>query len=230
MKMYTESQAFICATLLLATIFGTQASAQAIGSALGSRSFELGYSHRWFERKLEPDFLEGTDWGLDYLYLRYGATNWLTLSLEGAVTFWRYNGPKFPGRDYRDISFGAGITSRVWSANRTSILLILDYVERFSFDRSIQRRHKQTQNVMAGAVLEHRFRIAPLDVSVFASPVFIYDEYTEYPSVFTYTNKSIDNIGLSTGVGVVAYDHVRLFGQVVFASFWQPWIGAGYVF
>lgn len=229
MKLY-RTLARMVVIVVSALVLATKAEAQTTGRMLDSGTFEFGFTRRWFKRNVEPNFNEPISWGTKVFYVQYGATSWLTLSIEGRLSLGHEHDPQYPGRDYRDLLFGGGIAATVFSLDEFQMLAILHYGEIFSFDRSLERHHKQVQSVLAGIEVQRRFVFSPVELVVTAGPVFVYDEVSDYAPREDYTRKSIENIGVVVGLDVVAFDHARLFGQFIFDSFWQPRIGMGYIF
>jgi hypothetical protein len=211
---------------LLIVVLSTPAVGQDLGRLIGEGEAELGYTLRWFERDVESEYDNPVTWFTPVFQLRYGLTSWLTFSVEGNITVDANS--KYPERDYRDLMLGGGITISMVTRKDLNIFGSVLYSEMQSLDRSIYRHDKQVQSVLTGIGVQHTFAIQRILFSTFISPVYVYDVVKDYTDSYNSTGTSQDNFGLSLGLSVTAFDHASIFGQVIFANYWQPRMGLGY--
>lgn len=202
---------------------------QVMGLTLDSGQFEVGYTRMDHKRLLENWGTTPVAWGTTVPYVRYAVADWLTLSLEGFLVN-SGSSEKFPLRDYRDIRFGGGIASRFLSVQQFRFSFNCQYSEWFMFDRSPERHHKQIQSLLSGVEIQYAYRIAPVDARIAVSPIFLFDQYSEYTQYYDSSDKSLKNAGVSLGIDLTAYDHLRVYGQGLFAGYWQTKTGVGWVF
>ncbi len=202
---------------------------QVMGMTLDKGRFEIGYTSMQHKRVLENWGTEPVNWGTQIFYIRYGVYDWLTMSFEGFLSN-SENREQFPQRDYRDIRFGAGIASKFYSVESFRFILNCQYSEWLMFDRSLERHHKQVQSLLSAIEIQYIHRIDPVEGRISVSPVFLFDQYSQYTQFNNSTDKSLENLGIAMGIDLTTYDHLRLYGQGFFTSFWQTRTGLGWVF
>lgn len=200
---------------------------QSIERLLDKKGVEVGCAFRWYDRYFASDYGR-IKWGINNLVLRYGFTEWLTGSLEGYISNNHDN--KFPDRDYRDYTYGFGFGSKIWAIDNFQVIFGIHYLERLDFDRSANQYHKLQGCFFATLKFQQRFYLSSAELLLFLSPAFVRDQLDEYTPGCSGSAVSVHNFGISIGFDILAYQHVHLVAQILFADYWQPRLGIGYVF
>ncbi|MDH5683758.1 MAG: hypothetical protein OEZ20_04760 [candidate division WOR-3 bacterium] len=227
---------FISHLFLLLLFSSNVTNGQVLGPELKTGKFEIGYFWKNIHRKLKPDFLSGNNWYVESIFMKYGVSNWITLSAEGAV--WPIKDDRYPERNYRSYKVGAGIISRVFEIKKFRIALAFHYNEIFYFDRSpyesvdTSTYHKNTRGIISTIQIERIFSFRGQNVTLWISPAYVYDEVLQYSSLNfkTYTDKSFNNFGFVVGANLMLFKHIEPFFHIVYADFFQPRGGIGYLF
>jgi hypothetical protein len=180
------------------------------------------------KRSLHPTFPDGTTWGANVVYIRYGVRDWLTASIEGYLA--NAKSDRFPDRDYRDLRFGLGLSSNVWSQNGFNLVPVAHYSEWFAFDRSMSRHHKQVQSILLAVEMQYGINLWPIEATFSVAPVFLHDDISQYTRYESHTDRSSQDVGGAIGIDGIVYEHVRLYAQAIFVNFWQSRTGIGWVF
>lgn len=202
---------------------------QVLGPELNSGELVAGYLRKWFHRTVHSSDPTDWDWGGKAIFVKYGITSWLTLSLEGLLDTGGLGKTKrFPDRDYRDFYIGAGATFHIMTVQRFRILLSLHYNEKFGFDRSKSRYHKNIRSTVAAIQVEQTVPLFGQKAVLWVGPAYVFDEIIQYPfgSYRSIIDRSFNNIGLLAGGNLVLFKHVEIFVHFVYADFLQPRLGA----
>jgi hypothetical protein len=192
---------------------------------MSAQQFEFGYTFRWYHRNLNPRYVTGTDWSADALYLGYGITDWFTTSIEGLV--YRSGQKRYPEEDYRRTHLGGGMRVTAYSFDELTLNVVFHYSQFLDFDRSRARSHFDVRSIVSGAAIVYTPPLLESQFSIGVMPSFVYDEIGEYTSYGNFTSVSSSNFGVLMGVEGLLFHHVRLFGDLLYASYWQPRIGVG---
>jgi hypothetical protein len=200
-------------------------SAQLLGPVVPSRTFEIGYIQKWFNRDTED---KRYDWGMYALYIKYGVYPSLTFTAESII----HDRPskKFPDRDYRSYVFGVGITAGGLDFAGIGPVFSLHYNERLGFDRSEDRYHKNTRGIICAIQLERKFNIYDQDIRIWLGPAYVYDILFHYPGHVSMSSKSVNNFGFICGINILFIKHFDCFAHIVYANYFQPRYGIGFRF
>lgn len=216
--------------LFLPLFFPNKIEAQVLGPELKTRKFEIGFTGKWFHRKLNHDYSSDWDWGGLNIFVKNGINEWFTLSVEGFIDV--YKSKKFPDRDYRDIYIGFGIIYRFCEINHFQMVLAFHYNERFCFDRSDSRFHKDIRSIIGSFQIEHKFTLLKQNVTLWGGPSYVSDKIIQFPwgTHTSVVDKSINNLGFAVGVNFLLFNHIEPFFHIVYADFFQPRLGIAYQF
>lgn len=202
---------------------------QILGPGLKSQKFEIGYIYRWFHRRTQDPAYE-PDWASEAIFMKYGITDWLTISAEGLV--FKNMGSGFPDRDYREYNIGAGTALQILKVEFLQIGFSFHYYESFSFDRSEDTYHKRTNGFMGAIPVEYPFSLLNQNIILWIAPIYVYDEILNYSygSYDPIVSKSQNNWGGVVGINCLLFRHFEPFFHLVYADFFQPRVGIGYQF
>ncbi|MGB9722247.1 MAG: hypothetical protein ACPL28_12305 [bacterium] len=200
---------------------------QILSPAIKKSTFEVGYTQKWFHRKMEPGYLTGIDWYSGTVLLRYGITRWFTITIEGIVS--PYVKEKISDSNDRVYVIGAGIACRVLQFNTRQIGASFQYIEHFWFDQSETRYHSNTRGVLGAIQFTQRFSISNQEIMGWIAPAYIYDESIQYPygQSLGLKDKSFNNFGFALGCDAVLIHRLSSFVHFVYADFFQPRVGIG---
>jgi hypothetical protein len=209
--------------ILLILLIASAGNSQVLAPELSSGAFEMGYMYKWFHR----DMFQIYHWSIASIYARYGVGNCLTLSAEGLIS--NFTDSKFPDRDYRGYVVGCGATMHVLTLGSFRFAVSFHYNERFSFDRSESRYHKDTRGVLVFLQSERSFFFRRGELVIWLGPAFVYDEFLQ--NVYGYYDpvhdKTHNNLGFICGLNIVLLRYVDMFTHVVYADYLQPRVGVG---
>ncbi len=216
--------------LFLPLFFPNEIEAQVLGPELKTGKFEIGFTWKWFHRKLDHNYSLDWDWGGHSIFVKNGINEWFTLSVEGFICAYKHK--KFPDRDYRDIYIGFGIIYRFCEINHFQMVLAFHYNERFCFDRSDSRFHKDIRSIIGSFQIEHKFTLLKQNVTLWGGPSYVSDKIIQYPwgTHISVVDKSFNNLGFAVGVNFLLFNHIEPFFHIVYADFFQPRLGIAYQF
>lgn len=227
---------FINLLFLLLLLGSNVINSQVLGPELKARKFEIGIFHKYVHRKLNPEFSSGNDWAVYSLFMKYGINHWLTLSTGGIALSPKDS--RHPNRKYRCYIIGVGITGRIFTIKGLKFNWAFHYNEIFAFDRlpynelNTSSDHQNMRGTMVALQIERNFSIFGQSFNPWVGPIYVYDEFTYYPSssFVTYTNKSFNNFGFVVGVNFTLFKRIEPFIHIVYADFLQHRWGIDYQF
>ena len=225
--MMFEKKRFLLFQILMLIFLTVELQGQILGPELTDGAFEIGCAYKRFHRKVNH---EDFDWGNQSVFFKHGITDWLTLCCEGLITVGKDN--RFPERNYRDLYIGAGVIVRLFRIGDLSIATAYHYSERFMFDRSVARFHKDTRSRVCIFQLEYTVSVLSHKGTIWAGPGYILDEVIQFPwgTNHRVADKSKDNVGFAVGTNVLLFDHIEPFFHLVYADYYQPRLGIGWQF
>lgn len=213
------------ATVFLLAAAGVQpCRAQIVAPLLEKHAVEVGYAYKWFDRDV-PAPVDQAEWQAASLFSRFGAFDWLTLSVEGGL--WSVEHEGLPDEPYTRWVVGGGVSARVYDARRWTLTATLAYNEIFDHDNSNSRFDKRTRGwnggVLAGTSLVH----AGQRLDVWAGPMFVDDLIQRYAfGVDDPIEVEPDTrFGAAAGAYAVLFDYLSAFGYVLHADHAQFRVG-----
>lgn len=216
--------------LNIAIIFifiSTPIFSQTIETLIGKERFEIGIDRRFYKRDFTNDDQQFY-WDNSNIVVRYGFTEWLTGSLEGFIG--RMGKDNFPNRNYYSYRLGCGLGIEIFEIDDYKLMLGIHYLENLDFDKSESNYHKAQTSLVTTLGINKTFIFEPVELIIFVYPAFVQDKVYEYTPRFDYSDTSVNNFGVIVGTDVLAYEHYRLIAEILYANYWQPRFGLGYIF
>jgi len=194
--------------------------------------FTLGATEMWFHRNAQWDdgFGESEDeYNLGAIWAKYGFHERVTGYFEFAVL----NGdPHNEGVSYRHFNLGLGANILFFELEDFYASGLVNYLENFQHDNRETNCHSTTRH---WAVLLQIGRVFPLGpthkLDAWWGPAYISDEQNfDGGSCAPGSKESVNDFGFAAGGDFLFWDHLEVFGHLVFASYFQPRLGIGYRF
>lgn len=162
--------------------------------------------------------------------LNYLLRHWRLVTSEGHL--YNNNNRYFPDRNYRDYTIGTGIVVKIFDFKRLKFICSYHYSERFCFDRSQDRYHKNMRCMIGIVQIDKPLFFRGQKIDLWIAPAFVYDEIIQYPYGYHQgcADKSYNNFGFATGCELILLKHCKTFFYVVYADYWQPGYGVAYRF
>lgn len=200
---------------------------QTIERSLDQGKFEIGIDYRYFKRNFSEGFKQ-LEWYNSNLVLRYGITEFLTFSFEGFVG--KNSADNFPDRNYYDYRLGLGFGLKIISISNLNIMFGIHYLENLNFDKSENNYNKLQKSLITALGVQQSINFSSMDLLVFAYPTFVIDKVFEYTPLFHSSGTSLNNFGVIVGADLLAYEHFHFIAEVLYADYYQPRFGVGYIF
>lgn len=197
------------------------AYAQIMGLTIPQRAVEIGYTHKWFHRDVEPGPVDEMKWEVGTLAVRYGALSHLTISFEGNMS--SYENDEFPGFEFVRYTVGGGAVLEAWDQGPWSVSVCLHYNEVYDHDQSKSNFHKRVYDVIAGAQAGYRFEALGQRMNVWAGPVYVRDVGENYPwdANEPVRSESSGDFGIAVGSELVVVNYIAGNFHVVYADYLQ---------
>ncbi|NIO29119.1 MAG: hypothetical protein GTO29_11270 [Candidatus Latescibacteria bacterium] len=211
--------------IVLALYTSSAANAQILSSTLKSGEAELGYIHKWFHRDMEPNLPTEMRWEVSTLFARYGGFEWLTLSVEGAISIFDHE--DFPGLKYRRYALGGGVAAKLYQYRQWAFAGCFHFNEVWDHDRSANHFDKRTRGVITGLQIIRSFTFRNHAADVWIGPMYVDDIGETYPwdSNTPIKNEASDNFGVAMGAHTVFFKHFAGLFYVVYANYFQARLG-----
>lgn len=194
--------------------------------------FTLGAEEMWFHRDEEwtDGYGESEDqYNLGAFWAKYGFHERLTGFFEFAVL----NGdPHNEGVSYRHFNLGIGANVLFVEFEKIYVSGLVNYFENFQHDNRETACHSTTRHWAAVLQIGAVFPLGSSHkLDAWWGPSYISDEQDFDGGLCAPGKKeSLDNFGFAAGGDFLFWDHLEVFGHVVFAGYFQPRLGVGYRF
>jgi hypothetical protein len=193
--------------------------------------FTLGATELWFHRDTEwidAGIEREAEYNLGAFWAKYGFHRRLTVFAEFAVL----NGdPHNAGVSYRYFNLGIGANVLFFEFEDFYAGALFGYFENFQHDNQPSACHSTTRHY---AALLQIGRVVPFGVrhqlDAWWGPSYAHDEQVFDGGCSGSENKSLNDFGVAGGLDFLFWDHLELFGHVIFAGHFQPRLGIGYRF
>lgn len=192
---------------------------------------ELGFSYKSFHRNFDEEFdtrRNDAQWWYYTLYSKYGLWDWLTAEVAGFV--FKYPNSLFPERNYLDYSVGLGFEARIYEIKNFQIISTIHYGNNYDHDRSRYQHDKYQISVFAGVGIEQTIHLSLIDISIFLTPAFVYDQLIDDSPMWLDVGHSIDNFGVAMGCNLLILKKCVITGELVYADYLQQRLHVGYQF
>jgi hypothetical protein len=194
--------------------------------------FTLGAEEMWYHRDTEWDdgFGESNDsYNLGTIWAKYGFHRRVTGFFEFALL----NGdPHHQGVSYRYFNLGIGANVLLVEFEDFYVSGLVNYFENFQHDNRETACHSTTRH---WAALLQFGKVFPLGeehkLDAWWGPSYIRDEQDfDGGACAPGRKESVNNWGFAGGGDFLFWDHLEVFGHVIFARYFQPRLGVGYRF
>jgi len=201
--------------------------AQVVGPTVPRRAFEVGYTFDWYHRDMTPHAPAEKKWQSASVYTAYGATDWLSVSLEGG--YWPVHYDDFPGTDYQRYVAGAGLSARLVEVGPALVGGTFRFSETIDFDRSAARFHKSTRSVLVWLHADVSRTVRGQTVDAWAGPLFARDVGKNYffGNLDPLKDASEHDFGAGVGARAVLFDRVVPSVRVIYAGYFEPRVSVG---
>jgi hypothetical protein len=194
--------------------------------------FSLGATELWFHRDSEWDDRGGSvedEFNLGAFYARYGAHRHLTVFVEFAIL----NGdPHNEGTSYRHINLGVGVNALLVDYEDFFVCALVNYFENFQHDNQESNCHSMTRHWAVVLQFAKTFPITSRhETTVWWGPGLIKDrQIFDGGACVNGSKETKNNLGVAVGMDFLFWQHLEVFGHVVWADYFQPRVGIGYQF
>ena len=213
--------------LVIITIYSIPIISQSIERNLEQGKFEIGFNYRYFKRDFSEDYNQ-LKWANGNFVLRYGIIEWLTVSFEGFIG--KKGQDNFPNRNYHSYSLGFGSAIKIITIDNFKIMFGIHYIENLDFDKSESNYHKLQKSFITALGVHQYFNFSFMESFIFVYPVYVQDKVYDYSPRFHSNDKSLNNFGVIIGVDLLAYHHFHFIAEILYADYFQPRFGIGYIF
>jgi hypothetical protein len=203
------------------SIGAAAANAQIMGLTIPERGIEIGYTHKWFHRDVEPGPVDELKWEVGTFAVRYGVLSRLTISFEGNTT--KFEHDDYPGFEFDRYTVGGGAVVEVWDRGAWSLSACLHYNEVYDHDLSKSHFHKRVYDVIAGVQAGYRFEPLGQRMNVWGGPMYVRDVADNYPwdANEAIRSESTGDVGIAVGSELVVLHHIAGSFHVVYADYLQ---------
>ena len=213
--------------LILVIVYSIPIVSQTTERSLDQGKFEIGIDYRYYKRDFPDDYKE-VKWDNGNLVLRYGITGYLTFSFEGFVG--KNTADNFPNRNYYDYRLGLGFGLKIISINDLKFMFGIHYMENLNFDKSGYNYNKLQQSLITALGVQQSINFSTMELLLFVYPTFVMDKAFEYTPRFHSSATSLNNFGVIVGADLLAYEHFHFIAEILYADYYQPRFGVGYIF
>lgn len=220
--MVTGRLAILVAALFGATV--TPAYAQVVAPPLERGAAELGFAYKWFHRDVTSGQTAAIEWEAASVYGRYGAWDWLTITVEGGL--WEVDKEGDP-RHFTRWVVGGGVAARVYWRERWKLLATGTFNEVYDLDESQYRSDERTVSWTAALLADLTLGDGPHRLDVWAGPMFV-DDTAEVYAFNSWDPEEIETepaLGFALGAYGVLYEYMSGFAYVVYAEYPQVRLG-----
>ncbi len=212
------------------------ANAEIIGPLLKDGAFELGAQRRYVHRDYEspsgsrPQELVFDD-GDGMLFFRWGVTSTGTLSGEALVGNTTASDWENDCGDARYYLIGVGLQALLSEFRGFRCTFGIHGTASFEFDRTENHVDREYQTAIGTILVEKRITLCGQRIDLLAGPSYWYackEELGRTSAPVRYTGA--DPWGGIAGITATLYTHYIVFGQVIYAGYFQPRFGVSYRF
>ncbi len=213
---------WFCLSILVLLSLPASAFAQGLATWFGGRGIDIG----WYSRDVHRNFvgetsLRETDWSTGAVFVRVGVAGRFGLLISG-YTWEPEESERFPGRRYREVTFGAGLTGYPLVRLHDRVGFTLNYLQMMMFDESSDHYHKRTDNLILAAHYERSRRLWDQMFTAWLATAYVVDSFDNYPyGGDAVGGRSRNNIGCVLGVNIALAGHVKPYVQALYADFWE---------
>jgi hypothetical protein len=213
--------------IIIFIIYSLPIISQTIERTLKQGSFETGINYRYFKRDFPEDYGQ-LKWNNGNLVLRYGITEFLTFSFEGFVG--KNSSDAYINRNYYDYRLGLGFGLKILSISDLKIMFGIHYLENLNFDKSKNNHNKLQKSFITALGVQQSVNFSSIELLVFVYPTFVIDKVFDYTPRYHYRGASLNNFGVITGTDFLAFKHFHFIAEILYADYFQPRFGIGYIF
>jgi hypothetical protein len=224
---YRNRPLFFQYILIIIAIYSIPIISQTIERTMDQGKIEVGVDYRYFKRDF-PDDYKQVKWDNGNLVLRYGITDWLTVSFEGFIG--KMEQDNFPNRNYHSYRLGFGSAIKIITIDKSKIIFGIHYIENLDFDKSESNYHKLQKSFITALGVQQYFNFSFMESFIFIYPVYVQDKVFEYTPRFHTSDTSLNNFGVIVGADFLAYHHFHFIAEILYADYYQPRFGIGYIF